>query len=156
MRLALRVPGYDHQSAQWSWATANYTAVATQSPIPPGYLISQDQTNAQNAISQQFQSSQQAQSIIPQGQVNTQGRATISVPVPVIASFACNAGCQATFRRDSDRIRHESSVHGINAVLHFCHVQGCPKSNGAGYKRKDKLTEHLWKKHANLGFVKRV
>jgi hypothetical protein len=44
----------------------------------------------------------------------------------------------------------------VNFIRHFCHVQGCPKSNGAGYKRKDKLTEHLWKKHADLGFVKRV
>jgi hypothetical protein len=33
---------------------------------------------------------------------------------------------------------------------------GCNKSEGVGYTRKDKLTEHLWKKHGNLGYVKRT
>ncbi len=65
-------------------------------------------------------------------------------------------GCWVTFKRDSDRIRHESAIHGIGRPLHLCSVQGCPKSIGAGYTRKDKLTEHMWKKHANLGFTKRA
>lgn len=73
------------------------------------------------------------------------------------ASFACTQpGCQALFKRDTDRIRHEASKHGINGMLHFCQIPGCPKSFGAGYTRKDKLTEHMWRKHADLGFTKRV
>jgi hypothetical protein len=65
-------------------------------------------------------------------------------------------GCFATFKRDPDRIRHEAAVHGINKATYLCHVVGCNKSQGVGYTRKDKLTEHLWKKHGNLGFVKRT
>jgi len=61
-----------------------------------------------------------------------------------------------TFKRDSDRIRHEAAIHGINQGLYLCPVNGCSKSQGIGYTRKDKLTEHLWKKHGNLGFVKRT
>lgn len=65
-------------------------------------------------------------------------------------------GCTVTFKRVTDLVRHEAAVHGINKGVHLCHVAGCNKSQGVGYTRKDKLTEHLWKKHANLGFVKRT
>jgi hypothetical protein len=76
-------------------------------------------------------------------------------PVPI----QCTAlGCSATFKREPDRLRHEAAVHGINQLLqlYLCPVNGCSKSQGSGYTRKDKLTEHLWKKHGNLGYVKRV
>jgi hypothetical protein len=64
--------------------------------------------------------------------------------------------CMQTFARDPDRIRHENSKH-LNLPGQFlCPIVGCPKSQGEGYRRKDKLTEHLWKKHAALGYVKRV
>jgi hypothetical protein len=67
-------------------------------------------------------------------------------------------GCPVAFSRDSDRIRHEASAHGLNQALrlHLCPILTCPKSQGAGYTRKDKLTEHMWKKHGDLGYVKRV
>ena len=75
------------------------------------------------------------------------------------ARVACRMlGCVQTFRRDPDRNRHELAYHGINQTfnLHVCPVAGCPKSQGRGYTRKDKLTEHLWRKHGNLGYAKRV
>ena len=67
-------------------------------------------------------------------------------------------GCPVFFNRDGDRIRHEASVHGFNQALqlHLCPILNCPKSQGAGYTRKDKLTEHMWKKHSDLGFMKKV
>jgi hypothetical protein len=34
-----------------------------------------------------------------------------------------------------------------------CRINGCPKSlDGCGYSRRDKLTEHMWQKHAHLGY----
>ncbi|KAH9205119.1 hypothetical protein DL95DRAFT_451388 [Leptodontidium sp. 2 PMI_412] len=62
---------------------------------------------------------------------------------------------QPTFTRHSDLVRHQVSVHGINQSLHLCPVLGCPKGQGRSYSRADKLTEHMWKKHADLGYVKR-
>lgn len=64
--------------------------------------------------------------------------------------------CPMSFKRHADRIRHEATIHGVNQGLHLCHVPGCPKTQGRGYSRADKLTEHMWKKHANLGYVKRT
>jgi len=64
--------------------------------------------------------------------------------------------CPMTFKRHADRIRHEAAVHGVNQQLHLCQIPGCPKGQGRGYSRADKLTEHLWKKHGNLGYVKRT
>jgi hypothetical protein len=81
----------------------------------------------------------------------------IAAQAPVL--IQCTAlGCSATFKREPDRLRHEAAVHGINQLLqlYLCPVIGCSKSQGSGYTRKDKLTEHLWKKHGNLGYVKRV
>jgi hypothetical protein len=107
----------------------------------------------------------------PEFQANP-GMLGISGPVPPIQSTApalqppsaharipCSIlGCLVSFNRDGDRIRHEASVHGLNQVfqLYLCPIFTCPKSQGAGYTRKDKLTEHMWKKHSGLGYVKRV
>jgi hypothetical protein len=82
-------------------------------------------------------------------------------PVPPAAQDPIQCvviGCRATFKRTPDRLRHEAAVHGINLLLqlYLCPVNGCSKSQGSGYTRKDKLTEHLWKKHGNLGYTKRV
>lgn len=80
------------------------------------------------------------------GYAAPQTQATVPTPPLATPSFACTQpGCQAVFKRDADRIRHEASKHGINGMLHFCQIVGCPKSLGAGYTRKDKLTEHMWK-----------
>ena len=85
------------------------------------------------------------------GNLNPQSLLDSDIPIP------CHQfGCFATFKRDPDRIRHEAAVHGINKATYLCHVVGYNKSQGVGYTRKDKLTEHLWKKHGNLGYVKRT
>jgi hypothetical protein len=87
----------------------------------------------------------------------TQHATTASTAPSMQAPIPCSQmGCAITFKRDSDRIRHEGCVHSLSRRVHLCHVLGCSKSQGAGYTRRDKLVEHLWKKHANLGFVKRV
>lgn len=88
------------------------------------------------------------------------------VPVPAIqpattALKPCtHPGCTRTFARDWERTRHESSIHGMGRRLHYCHVVGCFKHAATagmrGYKRSDKLVEHLWKKHPDLGYTKRV
>jgi hypothetical protein len=71
------------------------------------------------------------------------------------AVILCNyPTCAQTFKRDSDRSRLEQSVHFKSPGLHLCPIAGCPKSYGKGYSRPDKVTEHLWRKHANLGFTK--
>jgi hypothetical protein len=85
------------------------------------------------------------------GNLNPQPLLDSDIPIP------CHQfGCFATFKRDPDRIRHEAAVHGINKATYLYHVVGCNKSQGVGYTRKDKLTEHLWQKHGNLGYVKRT
>jgi hypothetical protein len=72
-------------------------------------------------------------------------------------SFPCaQPGCNKSFRRDSDRTRHQNTIHSARLGHHLCPISGCSKSHGAGYSRADKVTEHLWKKHANLGYTKRV
>jgi hypothetical protein len=87
----------------------------------------------------------------------TQHAATASTAPSMPAPIPCSQmGCAVTFKRDSDRIRHEGSVHSPNRRVHLYSVLGCSTSQGAGYTRRDKLVEHLWKKHANLGFVKRT
>ena len=86
-----------------------------------------------------------------------QGMHALPVLGPNQVTIPCTQqGCLVTFKRDKDRIRHEAAVHGINQVLHLCQVPGCPKGQGRSYSRADKLTEHMWKKHGNLGYVKRV
>jgi hypothetical protein len=64
--------------------------------------------------------------------------------------------CPLKFKRDSDRIRHENSLHLNRYGAYLCSVTGCPKSQRIGFSRADKLTEHMWKKHGNLGYTKNV
>ena len=84
--------------------------------------------------------------------------APLSVPNLTVQSPAlipCNyPNCNKLFKRDSDRSRHECSIHFKTPGLHLCPIFGCEKSYGEGYSRPDKVTEHLWKKHTNLGFTK--
>jgi hypothetical protein len=78
-----------------------------------------------------------------------------SVRPPANPGIACShTTCSKTFTRDADRIRHESQVHRSQPGLHVCPIIGCPKSQGKGYSRADKVVEHLWKKHGDLGFIK--
>ena len=62
-------------------------------------------------------------------------------------------GCGKSFKRSSDLTRHVSTHYGVTG-LYLCPIVGCSKSYGRGYSRPDKVTEHLWKKHANLGYTK--
>jgi hypothetical protein len=68
--------------------------------------------------------------------------------------------CLSIFTRDSDRRRHEATAHSIQSRTYFCPIVGCPKTSGtgyfSGYRRSDKVSGHLWKKHADLGYVKRT
>ncbi|TVY65725.1 hypothetical protein LSUE1_G009107 [Lachnellula suecica] len=76
---------------------------------------------------------------------------SIGVATPIL----CTQGnCTASFKRTYERVRHEATAHGINQGLHLCPIQGCNKNQGAGYSRADKVKEHLWKKHAHLGFTR--
>lgn len=63
-------------------------------------------------------------------------------------------GCSLTFSRHSDRIRHRNTVHQASQAVRLCPVAGCTRSRGIGFSRADKLTEHLWKIHADLGYKK--
>jgi hypothetical protein len=77
------------------------------------------------------------------------------IPRQPNARISCtNPTCTRTFKRHFERIRHEASVHRITRQRHLCPITGCSKSQGNGYTRPDKVTEHLWKKHANLGYTK--
>ncbi|PMD35382.1 hypothetical protein L207DRAFT_569933 [Hyaloscypha variabilis F] len=72
-------------------------------------------------------------------------------------TFVCSfRDCDHSFSRKADLARHRKTVHGVNHVKHFCQIPGCPKNQGQfqGYSRGDKLTEHMWKKHGDLGFTK--
>jgi hypothetical protein len=63
-------------------------------------------------------------------------------------------GCNLTFSRHSDQIRHRDTVHQASQTVRLCPVAGCTKSRGRGYSRDDKITEHLWRKHPELGYKK--
>lgn len=66
------------------------------------------------------------------------------------ALHGCNFnGCNKRFKRKSCRDRHQQTHFNLPA-MNACTVAGC----NAKYKRADKLTEHLWKKHADLGHAK--
>jgi hypothetical protein len=83
--------------------------------------------------------------------------ATLNVKPPTQAQpptrFLCGH-CIKSFKRDSDRFRHERSIHSSTYGRFVCPITGCPSSQGAGYCRADKVKEHLWKKHRDLGYVK--
>ena len=64
--------------------------------------------------------------------------------------------CTQSFARATDLPRHQNSVHGQAARAHLCPIAGCRYSQGRGYSRADKVIEHLWKKHGNLGYVRRA
>jgi hypothetical protein len=76
--------------------------------------------------------------------------------VPSSCRFDCTyLTCNKTFKRNSDRVRHENSIHFSYPGVHLCPIIGCAKAQGKGFSRSDKVTEHLWKCHGNLGFQKR-
>jgi hypothetical protein len=93
---------------------------------------------------------------IPQPIPQAQAVPATSGALPTPAMPCSIPWCTKTFRRKHEQVRHEASVHGINQGIHRCLIIGCPSSQGRGFSRKDKLTEHMWKKHENLGYAKRV
>lgn len=70
-----------------------------------------------------------------------------------VARFQCGH-CNQSFKRDCDRGRHERSIHSATYGRFVFPISGCPRSQGRGYCRADKVKEHLWKKHRDLGYVK--
>jgi hypothetical protein len=82
-------------------------------------------------------------------------QAPVTQTVPTPGTMPCT-WCPMTFKRKHERDRHAASVHGINHKVYLCHVNGCPKNRGTPFSRQDKLTEHMWKKHRNLGYGKRA
>ncbi len=82
---------------------------------------------------------------------------TTNLPTQVqgLAGFQCSI-CIRSFKRYGDRVRHERSVHRAKDGLFVCPISGCPNSQGAGYSRLDKVREHLWKQHGDLGYAKRI
>jgi hypothetical protein len=84
-----------------------------------------------------------------------QAPASISTSRGLTPRHQCTyPSCTKAFKRDSERIRHENSMHLNTQGAHLCPIAGCSKSQGKGYSRSDKVTEHLWKKHSNLGYTK--
>jgi hypothetical protein len=83
--------------------------------------------------------------------------ATSSVNAPTqvqpLTRFQCGH-CSQSFKRDYDRGRHERSIHSSAYGRFVCPIAECPRSQGAGYCRADKVKEHLWKKHRDLGYAK--
>ena len=75
------------------------------------------------------------------------------LPQQAGTGFRCTS-CNRSFGRNTDRIRHETALHGVNQRQYLCQVPRCIKGQDGGYSRADKLKEHMWKKHANLGYVK--
>ncbi|CZR61319.1 uncharacterized protein PAC_11215 [Phialocephala subalpina] len=73
---------------------------------------------------------------------------------PTALHHSCKwPSCNIAFKRRSDLTRHRDTVH-FPLQGHFCAIAGCTKASGAGYNRADKVTEHLWKKHGDLGYTK--
>lgn len=62
--------------------------------------------------------------------------------------------CLLTFGRKTDLERHLKSIHFDNHASNACFISGCDNNKGKGYSRRDKLTEHQWRKHPELGYRK--
>lgn len=92
----------------------------------------------------------------PQIQIQQAASQVQSALTAAPTTTATCAHCNKTLTRASGLARHLSSVHGINQARFHCPIAGCCRNRRAGYSRADKVTEHLWKKHAALGYVKRA
>lgn len=73
-------------------------------------------------------------------------QATVSLPISNISNrFQCtHSSCGADFNRISDLRRHQRT-HG--APAHPCTVNGCVRRGPNAFHRRDKLLDHLRKKH---------
>jgi len=93
---------------------------------------------------------------IQQGLTNPQQHPLNPTHAPTTPKTPCPyPTCPRTFTRTADLTRHVHSAHNHIHGRHLCHIPGCSKGQGKGYTRRDKLVEHLWRKHGELGFVKR-
>ncbi|KAH8686119.1 hypothetical protein BGZ60DRAFT_396917 [Tricladium varicosporioides] len=91
---------------------------------------------------------------IPTALVPVPTRAPAATPTRPMHLHRCNfLTCTRRFKRPSDLARHQYTVH-FNIQRHLCPIVDCPKAGGKGYSRADKVTEHLWRKHGGLGYIK--
>lgn len=58
--------------------------------------------------------------------------------------------CPFTFGRKGDLERHFRTVH-CGRFSYSCGVGGCENNKGRGYSRRDKLKEHQWRRHGEVG-----
>ena len=161
-------------------STANFPAQQTFIQAPLGYFqspvmiscdlyppTSRDGFSDQNLSfnpqhsSQSLNQSLEDNDIIPMPMLPISASTSIAVPAPSSAPssgrFTCSYfPCNKKFKRNPDRVRHENSIHSNHPGVHLCPVIGCAKAQGKGFSRPDKVTEHLWKCHGNLGFRKRT
>jgi hypothetical protein len=146
------LPGYPSNVPISSFNTLDAESIASFS----GYASNNSISNSLHAVDVESQDSAALDYIplgmqaLPHAPASSTGALVAAIP-----AFQCHI-CPQSFRRSSDLTRHHSSIHHAVPGLFLCPVQGCVKSRGAGCRRRDKLTEHLWKKHGNLGFAKRV
>ncbi|KAF8865133.1 hypothetical protein BDZ45DRAFT_580895 [Acephala macrosclerotiorum] len=73
-------------------------------------------------------------------------QATATLPINNTNNrFNCtHPNCSASFNRIGDLRRHDR-VHGVPA--HPCTVSGCSRKGGNAFYRRDKLLDHMRKKH---------
>jgi len=91
---------------------------------------------------------------IPTALVPVPTRAPATTPTRSMHLHRCNfPTCTRRFKRPADLARHQYTVH-FNIQGHLCPIADCPKARGKGYSRGDKVTEHLWRKHGDLGYIK--
>ncbi|KAE8447271.1 hypothetical protein EG329_010965 [Mollisiaceae sp. DMI_Dod_QoI] len=153
---------YDHAKTANTWYDENlevarlfnhvYPAIASVQNSMLGQYQFPTQVNNMLAMSTTGFNSQVA-AAAPGGAVAS--NATVAAPTAPTSTLAhihrCTFGsCNKSFKRNSCRHRHEQQTHRNAQAIYTCMVAGC----SARYKRADKLTEHMWKKHADLGHRK--
>lgn len=145
--------GFDQSSSQQDYEVFDFDQVDPNNGLSSQQEIStQQNTLAPNVVQQQSFNNATAPVQTP--------NVLNAVGLSALRKVCTHHGCTRYFARDWERTRHERSKHGIGQTLRYCHVVGCVKhharAGARGFTRADKLTEHMWKKHADLGHVKRV
>jgi hypothetical protein len=166
-----RFVNYDHNNSSSSMAQPGFS-MDPSNTIPAAISVPQAVNMAPNrwpnlGLSGQavtglsYPAMNSSSTVLPQSQHLILTTSTATPPAPATVARAARISCTQPncikhFKRNHERVRHERSVHGIGQILYRCPILGCPRSQGGSYSRADKLTEHMWMKHADLGYTKRV